>query len=410
LYVYWIRLLTAIFGNDFLVLRVYGIIERIILVVLIYVICRRLTSRPTAIIASILSVIMYAGFNVDPIYSYYQTCIIFVILSCYLALKYMDARLSGTTGIYLLLFAGVSGGLAFLVKQTTGLLVPCGIWAGIILFELKIDWRKAWYAGIYLIGFLLPVGLTYLALYKVGAFHEYVQQVFLSAAAAKGGMITVLFGAIEQASAIILYSLPIAFILGLAVIFQRDKLVNSEALSDKKNLTSLFVIAGVCVSIAAAYFLQEIVPIHSVKYFFPIKETVLLSLVDINFILCFIFFITFLFAKNIEPQFQWFFLLLVSLSIIYSLGISNVYNCTAFILAVGLCITLILMLKTPFFHLKNILVYGICFGLITGMLLQRTILPYWWWGWEEPPVYSASVNASLPLLNGFKLSKNTNDI
>ena len=82
-----------LFGDSLITLRLYGLFERIILFIPIYLMLRRLVSVETAFFAVITSTIYYTSTNADSVNTFYQTTILIGIFSLYFLLKSFDCSL-----------------------------------------------------------------------------------------------------------------------------------------------------------------------------------------------------------------------------------------------------------------------------------------------------------------------------
>ena len=82
--------LTSLFGDSFITFRIVGMVERLLLVAILYLMLKRILTARHAMVITLASLAVYASHTTDVIYSYYQTCLFFGLLSAYLLLTYLE--------------------------------------------------------------------------------------------------------------------------------------------------------------------------------------------------------------------------------------------------------------------------------------------------------------------------------
>jgi hypothetical protein len=97
--------------------RVSGIIERCLLGVIVYLFLRRRFTPGAAFFGTSIAMLMYQANYADVFYSYYQTCLLFFMLSQYCCVAALD---NSPRSFNWLLGSGVFSALAFFTKQSSG--------------------------------------------------------------------------------------------------------------------------------------------------------------------------------------------------------------------------------------------------------------------------------------------------
>lgn len=419
LYTYQMAFITNIFGNDFIVYRLYGIFERIIIGSVLYVILNYFFRPKYSFIAAVTSFMVYASSQQDIVYSYYQTCLLYSILMLYYALKLYDSFLRNKNNTWMLaILIGILGSFSFLCKQTLGLLVPIIIifYLGIFLYK-KNRPRAIHNLVLIIISYVVPISICYSWLYIRGAFPFYINQVF-GGSSSKGSIGTILFGFLPRMVTldnIILLSLflVIVFLAYLVEVFIHRWLIKYKP-ARECNTDSLVIYM----------FLFTVVACISICYFEPTFSYYIFTtakflyckrlLVHLTFYFTVIFIVWIgvgYYIKKGQSEFNIRLLLVVlfSVCVFYTHGLSGILEEHSVLPALGVLICMILTIKTPWPRFKNILVITLCLIVISLCSVQRFNSPYLWWGWQEPPVYMALEKSQLSQLKGLYLSHNTNE-
>jgi hypothetical protein len=183
-----IATLAKLFGYHFIVLRIWGLIERLLLTWLVFLLLAKVFRPWVTLVAVIVTMAVYASGTTDVIYSYLQFCLVLALGS---ALALMNASEQTTLGRRAgwAALAGLLAGLAFFTKQTTGLFVP-GAALLVVCLIFATQRRTAQLAGLvgaWAAGAILPAGVLLGWLAAEGMLRPYVKDVFAGAAASKGG-------------------------------------------------------------------------------------------------------------------------------------------------------------------------------------------------------------------------------
>jgi hypothetical protein len=144
---------------------------------------------------AIIGIIYYQSNSAYIAYDFLQFLTLFGLIQSYFLLKYINASGSEThIGIKWIVWAGLFAGLAFLTKQSNGVMITAFSFAGLSLLSLSKGLKEVFKTSLsYICGFAVPVLLTSLWLFANSAFSQFIKQVFLGGASAKGGLSAILF-------------------------------------------------------------------------------------------------------------------------------------------------------------------------------------------------------------------------
>lgn len=180
-------LLLSLFGENLIVSRTAGMVERSLIALLLYLWLLRLFRPSYAALAAVATLVISAADFADPIASYNHDSIFFAMLSGYLASFALDRNRPTRSLVWTSIVAGIAAGLSLLTKQTIGMgavvAVPLVVTA--ILWQLQsfrraISWLAA-FAG----GAAIPVGGLLLWLASLRSLKVFFVAIFIKGPAAK---------------------------------------------------------------------------------------------------------------------------------------------------------------------------------------------------------------------------------
>jgi hypothetical protein len=407
------------FSTDLITGRILGLGERLILLIIVFFWLRRLFGSRAAFLATVTSMAVYASNTTDVIYSYYQSALIFTLLSGYFALHYLDDPRKGRQ--YLLVLSGMAASVTFFYKQSSGLLETVAILAVVCIVALKKSSRKEalWASAVYLVGWLIPFAIIVYWLIHIDAFPFYFQQVFRGGASSKGSLASILFGFWERAFQRRYIYFFLAVSVPLLVSYRYKLLTVSSSWveqTDENRGTdtekSLFLLFLVCVvGFLGPYLSHRIFQRLSSSvdgYFFK------LSVVHVVFYALIIWYAYLLLkvlrrkSDAVNPAL--FLIMTISLTWMYSHGMSFTLEEHAIVPSLGLIVGFAFSrMESPYPKTLKAVLIGFCFLLIALSAVQRYTWTYSWWGWTEQTVYHEKVTPRLELLKGFSLSSRTEE-
>jgi hypothetical protein len=180
-------ILLSIFGENLIVSRTAGLVERSLIALLLYLWLLRLCRPAYAALAAFATLVISTADFTDPVASYNHDSIFFALISGYLASFVLNRNRSIRSIVWIGLAAGVAAGLSLLTKQTIGLgatvavpvVVAAIVWR-LQTFRRAITWLLA-FAG----GAAIPVGALLVWLARLGALKVFLVANFIKGPAAK---------------------------------------------------------------------------------------------------------------------------------------------------------------------------------------------------------------------------------
>ena len=179
--------LLSLFGENLIVSRAAGMVERSFIVLLLYLWLLRLSRPAYAALGAFATLVVSTADFADPIASYNHDCIFLAMLSGYLAGFALNRSRSTHSLAWTGLAAGVAAGFSLLTKQTIGLgavvvvpiVVTAIVWR-LQTFRRAITWLLA-FAG----GAAIPVGALLAWLASLGVLKTFLVAIFIKGPAAK---------------------------------------------------------------------------------------------------------------------------------------------------------------------------------------------------------------------------------
>ena len=184
--------LIAVFGQEIIVSRAWGMLERTLLSVLIYLWLAHFFRVRHAFLGTLTAMVLFCGDRADPVFSYHHDSVFWAVCAGFCASFLL--RTPSRHARALAFVSGICCGLCFLTKQTTGLgmsiLLP--VMLGLTLKAVPGSPGLRSVLTRFCIGWALPVGLLWGWLFKAGALGAYFEQVFLKGPSSKGSLVSVL--------------------------------------------------------------------------------------------------------------------------------------------------------------------------------------------------------------------------
>lgn len=199
-FVYIAHIINIVSGGLYIALRVYGVIERVLLVLVCYKILRRFFSDQICFFSLIGSSGIYMSLNSDVFYGYYQNSLFWGACALLFLLRAWEFMSSGESrrSTRDVCVAGILCGLSIMSKQTALLFVGVTAIVFICLVAREYGRISAGTAFLWgLIGICAVVLPILIALYCVGALDSFIAQV-LFGSSSKGSLSSVLVSFIPR--------------------------------------------------------------------------------------------------------------------------------------------------------------------------------------------------------------------
>lgn len=231
----------------YIIYRVIRLVERVLIVELIYTLISKKVNPFISFIGSFLGAIMASANVYDLGGDYNQTVQTLTVFLCIFVLKYTENFDNVKKRCFWMFLIGICGGCMFLSKQT--IVVACAIiFVGLIFLFLITKTEKNIFKMIFSVAFglAIPMGICGIYLVLTHSLTEFVTQVFMDTSS-KGSLVDIVIG--TQAK--ILNDRYITFILIIAAfVFMNlinKKFGNKLDETAKKYLDIIYCIFGVAV-------------------------------------------------------------------------------------------------------------------------------------------------------------------
>ena len=413
LYLYFVYAVQKIFGPYIIVLRVYGVIERLVIACLILYVLRKQFSLNDSFIATLFGVFFYSSFNVDMPYSYYQTALLLSLISAVL----FEIGLRDCEKVsFSYILAGASVALLFFTKQSIGLVFFVGLLTILLVYYLRLNRFRALLIafGYYLMGFACVVisMISWLAINH--AIKPYYNIIFL-ASESKGSLLSILFGFVPRLLKLLDPLYVTLMVIGISFTYILDRYNNRSKIYsyiDEKPLYHAYAIM-VVICYAYAYINKYLIShLWLIDNIYNISQYIIL-LSSLSLISAIIYYQWLWYVKphdNIyKVKLYW---VVIGILLFYSHGMSGILEVQAFVFGLPLSILLWWSTYNNLKIRRYVKGVSILIGLLIIFLLTsiKYVRPYYWWGWGEPDVRAAKEVSSIPALRGMRISLRTKQI
>jgi hypothetical protein len=373
-------LVEKIFGFYLLAPRAVGVVERTCLAAGLFWWLASLFRKNTALLATVVSMIVFCGDDADPLSSYHADSVYLSVAAGICAS--ILVRESGRRKALAAWLCGLFCGLALMTKQTTGVGVTLTLFA-VILLCYSGKPKLVLIAAFFAVGWVLPVAAVSWWLWANGALSSAVQTIFGKGTGSKGPLWSVLSRPLTIPIADGMYREPcIAAILLLVAAWL--------IVSNRRYAKPL---AWICAAVAA---------FETGRHFLPNAEPLATYLGLFGSLAISAYY---LFERLRGPldemQKQFWILSATSFAVSYMLSLSWAAYQPMAIPSLAFLICFTSARVGPGLR-QGITVGAITLAIVAIML--KVSLPYAWVSWTEPPITNATHVSSLPELRGLRLS------
>lgn len=256
-------MVSWLFAGDHMInLRIYGLVERIVLSGMLYFLLSRQFSVKASFLSTLVSIVVLLNYPTEGFFTFLIDSLTFFVAG--LIFVY-EAQNRPHRENWLLVFAGVFGSMSFFAKQSTGFFATLAL---VILiawphFKLSGLVRKLLYFSI---GWCIPAVSIVTWLVVNGAWQAYVFQVFKGAAESKGSLTTIFFGTVQRSllpKDLGLFFLILA-LLGIAV--RKRRLLLTKARQTDATKADIALTALLALVVIFAPVLHPVVGNHEIEW------------------------------------------------------------------------------------------------------------------------------------------------
>lgn len=420
-YLNW--LVTSLLGENFLVLRYFGVLMAAVIAVLIFSMLSRVVDQTYALILTLSGVLLFYSTEVVVMFDYNYCAIFFLILGSYFWQKTFDETIQKNLKRRYALLSGVSLGFSFLIKFNFVfyfiLFLTCSQIVKLVINSSFKRRRESW-EGLILVaaGFIAPVFSTLIYFTLNGAFFPLYQSLFLEAPAAKGGFPATFVNWIGYLRLSFSFRLEFAtfvfFILSLygadRVLFPALFELNRKSIKHiriRRFLTTNRIwISGFIATFGVSLFSIYLAAWHGEIGFIAVLTKQLAHLALSHSFVIPVFFSIFGFIWSVwkSDRGYWQPLFILSLSLIWATGSSGGLNWYATGFASAFMIAWLTKLVTFHVYWKSILSLYLI-AVFTSLSISWSQIPYSWWGYRTAPTFETSVTSTEGLTDGLRFDR-----
>lgn len=416
-YLYLINFVNKLFGNSFINMRIYGIIERFFICSLLLLSFKKFIRMDYLLISIFAAFVCMSSMTYDLISSPAQTSVLCSVIVLYLWNLFFE-QTQHTKSNFILFFIGFFSAFSGLFKQNTGILVCFASFLICLLLSCKNIKQKVINFVSLFSGMFLPIIFVIAFHVHHSSFNAFVSQLFSDSASAKGGIFEMLSGifthnfTIGKVSLILTITLIVVYIKALE--HKTKNIWNKEKIgSANVGSVILTIFLGIFAILLANIFVYQ----DYIRLTIEKSYSIILSNISS---MCFvvIFFLGLqalynLFYKKEKNQYNYTLLAFAGLGFaqIIASGLSIYFDPNTMIVAIVIFYISIFNFKIPYVQYKNVMVYFFLCILIFMSTFYKYKKPYQWWGWTSYSINKSTTKVdNIPILKGFVLSEVEADV
>jgi hypothetical protein len=397
----------AVFGQLPIMLRGFGVFERVVLGLLLYGWLVRLFRARDAALAALVTVVVSAGDFADPVSSYNHAAILVAVAtglaSSYALDEGRSRRALGALGS----LVGILSLLSFATKQTIGLgvTVAVPVVVGLCLMRLGSVQKAIGFLAGFVAGWLVAAGVLLMWMGHFGILRAFLTQAFVTGPAAKaphgGDFVARTFMVLEEYWWAAVSGL-VVLCISWGALRRSEQAEKTDSYSASLRGILWVLLLGLGSIGVAAVVTPDILGFPPEL---PAKPTIYASLIGSGLLILYYLW-RFLSGKLSRRQSQ--FALFATFAFIVAFMTSLSFPMFEAMTIPGLGLLLAVLLN-DFEGWRRWGVYAACGVLLFCQTQAKLDMPFAFDGWLEPPVKAATMRSSLPELRGFLLSPNIVD-
>lgn len=422
-YINWF--ITSIMGENFLVLRYFGVLLAATIAVLVFSMLTKVVDQTYALILTLAGVLLFYSTEVVVMFDYNYCAIFFLILGCYFWQKTLQENSSKVLRYRFGTLSGLMLGLSFLTKFNFVFYFLLFLFASQIVKILRgLAFRKNLQPArdVFVLGagFLIPLATAVIYFGSKGALEPLFRSLFLEAPAAKGGFPATFINWIGYLRTSFSFRLEFAtFVFFILSLVGADRVLFpaltefSKKLSIKAGPKFYFSSISIWPSVLFATFLTSIFTIYRASMDGDIgfvalltKQLAYLSLPHSFVIPVFFSIFGFIWSISKSGREYWQPLFILSLSLIWATGSSGGLNWYATGFASAFMIAWLTRFVSFHKEWKAILTLYLL-AIFTSLSVVWAQTPYSWWGYRTAPTFDTSVTSSEGLTKGLRFDRGT---
>lgn len=395
-----------------IVYRLYRLIERLLMLTLIYLLLSRFFKCKYAFIATLLSAILGVADVYDLIGDYNQTGELLIVIVTLFVVNYVTANSVRKKYLNAAL-VGAFLGLLLMLKQSSAAAALIVFMLFFVIYSLQTKNRKWYLDSLYVgLGFLIAIAPFMIYILTQGAFENFIFQVFIGGSNSKGGLFTIFIQSITDR----IFSKFFLVVVLLIMLWAGVHFLTTKNFNKKLKIVG-WVIWGV---VAAGFGIHIFY-----RYFYNvINQSGLMGLRDtVSVLTSFVMILLFMglicwYIYNVKHFDIKHFIYLA----LFTGAFASCYT------AAMTCGTSSMPVRTLFFSLpviltiilgwgngiskfvKNSLVVCLCLVLCLSVFQNKFVNAYSWWGWTEASFSVKTKTTNIKALKGVRLSEEQRDL
>jgi hypothetical protein len=393
-FVQWI----AKINDSFIYLRYWGILERSLLIIAVYYLMAREFSPIASFLGVVAATSVFQSINVDLLYTFYQTTMLFFVLALILLLEsYRSESMLYFVGI------GFLTALAFFTKQSSGLFI-------LVFFLFVLFWDvpiRRFFSRLihFTLGMTLPTIAILAWLLQNDILLNYAQQVF-GGSSSKGSVFAMLFGFWNHNNAVLIMTFYLICAILLVVMIRlgifkvwvqknKDHGQHTNMIVILEIASALFLALLVIPNTALAHSLADSASIYTTAATYLAFFMLILGVAFVGY--------RWLLKQNLPVSKPIAVISLGALVWMYSSGIS--YQIDEASVLLGMSVVTAYFFDYVKFNtqLPRLITLAMIIALVFFTSVRKLYIPYSWWGWTEFH-HEQGVTSAIPVLKGFHLN------
>lgn len=402
----------VLFGKLPIVMRGFGVFERVILSLLLYGWLVRFFRVKDAALAALVTMVVSTGDYADPVSSYNHFTILLAVATGFATSYALDKGRTKRALVTIGCLSGILSLLCFATKQTIGLGVVFAVPVVVSLCLMRLEGirKAAQFLAGFAAGWLLATGVLLGWMEHLGILHAFLMQVFIQAPAAKashpGDFVLHTVSTLKGywwAALIALVALAASW--GALRRSENEEKEDTHVESLKGVLLASLLGLGTIVISSMVVMPWDSPMLHRFLPEMPAKPTIYAALIGSGLL---VFYYAWRFLSGNLSRRQSQFALFASVAFVVAFMTSLSFPAFEAMTVPGLGLILAVLLN-DFEGWRRIAVYAACGVLLFCQTQAKERIPFGFGAWFEPPVEYATMASSLPELRGFLLPPNTVD-
>lgn len=406
----------GLFGNYFIVPQIFGLIERIILFVVLFIWLCRFFPIKDSLVGVLTGAVLYLSDYSETLSSLHHEAVFWAVLAAFcLSNALANPRRRNLWSIA----SGIFAGLALLGKQTSGVGISLAIPTYLFFALYKDGWRVAAKSlAAFTSGFAIPVVAVFWWLAIHQASSAFIEQIFLKGPTSKGSLAQLLVRplvmTLEEPYMRRTAFLAVAIVLAVMLLIWRNKQRFTRTDSPSSLTTSNSIViattGGAFLAMVAGLLLSHYSTPSLQSYFSKMVEQLPMYISQIGIIALLIYYAQLFMRRKLTDQQKQIGVfvftcsaIVLTLSFSWSVYVSMIIPALPFLIA----LTLSRLQKTKIALVAQVAVLAVCALFISVTTWHKLERPYNWAHWIEPNVSQASESSMLPELTGISMSPAT---